>query len=234
MEIALQMSNCLPLHRLSSELNGTGGSVNTSVNRSKQNINVTTSVTIGNVTKSSISKIKLASNVKQSHVTDKSANVIASNMDASGNKSVKITSAFREPAKQANAMFNNIESKGVESQKRLYGSNGDQVIEVYENAHTVENIASETITALTGVSVNVEFSDTAIKSMMTNKINELGPGNVSKHSSNPNVLNVIDISPRSVKNLSSLTKSFQNDSNVSKVIPVGNDPALHIEIPQIK
>lgn len=114
-----------------------------------------------------------------------------------------------------------------------YGSSGDQVINVYETAQETNNALSE-LNEMFGSedSTTLQLSSDNIKSSMTDKINEVGPGKVSKHSSDPNVLNVIDISPGSVKNKKQFRSEIKNDSRIKKVITPPSDPAFHIEIKQ--
>ncbi|WP_299314625.1 DUF6443 domain-containing protein [uncultured Aquimarina sp.] len=224
--------DCLPAP-IDSSLEGAGGSTNTSVSRDGNNINVNTSVTVGNTTKTDSGQaIKLASKVKQEHVTNKSAVVVAKNLDASGNKKAQVNSAFREPKDQARAMFNNLQNKGVKSQKRLYSAAGDKVIDVYAGAKMLNKISNE-LNEIFGGDLPV-VSNGDIKKSMTNKIEEVGAGLVSKHSSDPNVYNVLDLSHSQMANKKSFHNAIINDSSIKKVKDPYNstDPAYHIEIPQ--
>jgi len=77
----------------------------------------------------------------------------------------------------------------------------------------------------------VDVPDSKIKGGMVNKINELGPGNISKHSSDPQVRNVLDIAPGSLSNRSGFAGSIGSDSRINRVIgPKNSDPAYHVEI----
>jgi len=221
--------DCLSVS-LDNSLAGHGGSTNTSVSRSGTNIGVSTSLSIGNATISNSTNISLGPNVRQGHVTNKSAVVIAKNLVASGNSSARITSAYREPSDQARVMFDNIESKGANNQKRLYGPSGDKVIDVHTEAKESDGV--NTVAGLITGGAPQVTPNSEIKSAMTDKINEVGPGKVSKHSSDPNTYNVIDISPRSLTNGSAFGNSVKNDSNIKKVITPPTDPAYHLEIPQ--
>src|SRR3954464_6203331 len=77
-----------------------------------------------------------------------------------GDKSCTITSTARSPEDQARAMYNNLESKGVEAQKGLYLDAGDKVIDVYVASKAAKKTAAK------------------IQTDMVAKINELGPGTV--------------------------------------------------------
>lgn len=127
---------------------------------------------------------------------------------------VTITSTSRTVEDQARIMFNNIRSKGVDNQKELYGPNGDKVIDVYVAAKKDGK------------------TDQQIIGLMVDKINELGPGNVSKHIADPQKLNVIDIAPSSITNKSAFVQAVNADKRVSKFLTPPADPAYHLEIPQ--
>ncbi|MCG8307379.1 MAG: DUF6443 domain-containing protein, partial [Cytophagales bacterium] len=151
--------------------------------------------------------ITFGSGIPDSHVTDKSAGVVNDAMVSAGDNEVKVSSGYRSPEKQVEVMYDNLETKGVSHQKALYGSTGDKVIDVY--------IATKGKTDKQGYGLNNDAS--SVKSAMTSKINELGPGKVSKHSSNPKVYNVFDIAPSSVSNVKSFQSTLQKDKRVSRV-----------------
>ena len=112
-------------------------------------------------------------------------------------------------------MYNNCLNKGIESQKRLYGSYGDQVVDVFRNYH------------------ESGYSKDFIVKQMTDKINSLGASNVSKHCGDYTKLNVIDIAPSSIKNHDKFTNCIANNTSITQYYtPKSNDPAFHIEIPQ--
>ena len=75
--------------------------------------------------------------------------------------------------------------ENIAQQLSMYGSNGDQVIQVCATAaegKTREQILAEA---------------TTLKQSMEDIINELGPSNVSKHCADPSVLSVIDVAASS-------------------------------------
>jgi len=149
------------------------------------------------------------------NVSDKSASTIAKSMDDVGEKSVKVTSTTRTPEKQASVMYDNAKNKGVTNQKVLYGAAGDKVLDTYENYSSEWNCTrTEAVEA------------------MAITINEVGPQNVSKHTGDPGKINIIDIAPSSVLNVSKFQNSLINNSGISLVIPYPKDPGIHIEIPQ--
>ncbi len=123
--------------------------------------------------------------------------------DDIGNSNYIITSTTRTPAKQVDVMYNNISKYGVNAQKELYGTYGDQVIDMYPN-----------------------------KPLMLSKVNSVGPSRVSKHCGNPRIINVIDISPNSIRNRPAFERRVRADSRVSRFYTPPADPAYHLEIPQ--
>jgi RHS repeat-associated protein len=128
-------------------------------------------------------------------------------MNETGNESIKINSTTRSPEAQARVMSENVNSQGMASQKKLYGASGDKVLDLHPDVKK-----------------------------MTNKINELGPTNVSKHCCIPSQMNVVDVSPRAslLNNPRGFAQSAINHPNVRRVLSPYNskDPAIHIEIPQ--
>ncbi len=138
-------------------------------------------------------------------------------LSEAGETSALITSTVRTPADQARIMYNNIVSYGVAHQKNLYGAGGDAVIDVY--------------VARRDAGANA----ISIRQAMEAKINELGPGSVSRHCSDPSVLQVVDIAPSSIQNEAQFIAALQaakTAGRVSKYILPPGDPAYHIEIPQ--
>lgn len=186
-----------------------------SVNRSTGSITVSkTNYTSASETKTSNYNIKGTSS-NLNNISDKSANVIANSMDATGEGSIKVTSTTRAPGEQASTMYNNIQNTGVDNQKALYSTNGDKVIDSYSSASAEKGATS-----------------TSVKSAMTDKINKLGPQTVSPHCGDPSKINAIDISPKSVSNVSNFQNNLKSNPGVSNLIPFPKDPAIHVEIKQ--
>ncbi len=140
-------------------------------------------------------------------------------LKTAGESSAVVTSTTRTPQKQAEVMYYNIVSQGVASQKALYGSYGDQIIDTYVKLTGEKKTAAQIIAG------------------MKAKIDELGPNNVSKHCGDPNVLQAIDISPGSITNTTAFIKAV-NDAiaagKVRKYIKAGSpgEKAHHVEIHQ--
>jgi hypothetical protein len=156
-------------------------------------------------------------NANPAAVSAHSQTVLGEIMAAAGVTSAQITSTARTPEDQARAMYDNLQTHGVEAQKALYGKNGDQVIDSYAAAVAAGMTREQTLQA------------------MVDKINELGPSNVSRHLADPSQLNVVDIAPSSIP--AGLREAFQEairaHAGVSKFLGPGDgDPAYHIEIPQ--
>jgi hypothetical protein len=151
-------------------------------------------------------------------VSEHSRQVLRDVLADAGLNSCIITSTVRSPARQASAMYANIESTSVARQLALYGPAGDEVIGEYQRLKPEGH--------------GRQF----IVGAMTDKINELGPGNVSRHCADPGALNVIDIAPSSIANTRQFVgalKRARAASLISKFFsPANGDPAFHIEIPQ--
>jgi hypothetical protein len=155
-------------------------------------------------------------NANESAVSATSRSVIKDILRTAGIRNATITSTARTPEDQARAMYDNLESQGVQAQRTLYGPAGDQVIDVYEK----EKKAKKT--------------PEGIKSAMEAKIIELGPSTVSHHCVDLNVLNVVDIAPSSIpaNKKQAFITAVEAESRKSKFLQPPSDPAYHIEIPQ--
>jgi len=160
--------------------------------------------------------IRYGPNANASTVSDYSETVIKAIMLKAGVSSLLITSTARTATDQARAMFNNLERKGVDHQKKLYGKYGDQVIDIYDEKKKSQASAEQ------------------IKNAMVNKINKIGPSRVSKHAADTSKLNVIDIAPSSIpeNKRQKFAMEVKAEARVSKFIEPPKDPAYHIEIPQ--
>lgn len=107
---------------------------------------------------------------------DEPKEILTEILQQTGLTSANVTSTSRDASGQAKAMYDYIQANGLGNEADtgtttaygLYGNVGDQVLDVYadESAKTPKP------------------SEAAILQAMTNKINELGPSNVSHHCSN--------------------------------------------------
>lgn len=158
--------------------------------------------------------ISFGPNAKEGDVTAFSRLVLSDVMRRAGLASVTVSSTSRSPAEQARVMFNNLERFGVAHQKALYGAAGDGVIEVYRVAKRDGLQAS------------------AIKARMEREIIRVGPTRVSRHASDPKVLNVFDVAPSSVARRPEFERALRAETRISKTIFPPNDPGYHLEIPQ--
>jgi RHS repeat-associated protein len=161
---------------------------------------------------------------KPEWVTDYSAKILHKVAQESGDTDIKVTSAYRTPYEQARIMFDNIERRGAQYNYRLYQWPGDRVIDTYSNWNSDWNCT------------NSECID-----RMRQTLIEVGPSNVSKHASDPDQYNTLDIAPSSIDDNAEfkevLKKYSQNysgapDALIEKYVPPPADPAHHIEIPQ--
>ncbi|GEM_PF-2089759 len=150
-----------------------------------------------------------------SHISNKSLQILKNVMDCADVSSLSITSTIRTPHSQALAMYDNCNSKGVDSQYKLYSNFGDQVIDTYSYYR------------------NLGYGKDYIVMQMENKINDLGSSNVSKHCGDPSIINVFDIAPSSVDNDEAFIDCAENNSSIRKFYsPMNGDPAYHFEIIQ--
>ena len=151
----------------------------------------------------------------QSAVTDAVLNVVKDVAAKAGVSSFTISSTVRDAEAQARAMFTNIEAKGAESQKALYGPSGDKVIDVYTASKAANKSADE------------------IKADMKAKIDELGVKKVSDHGGDPTTLAVIDVMPSTIddEREAKFKELARGDARVTKFLEPPNDPAFHFEIP---
>jgi len=124
-----------------------------------------------------------------------------------------ITSTQRTPKDQARVMFANCEKYGADKQYELYGPYGDKVIDVYAEGKRVGD-ASDLITA-----------------HMTEKIVDLGPQNVSRHTADPRVLAVLDVAPSSLADRAAFERAVHDETRVKTFLLPPKDPAYHLEIP---
>jgi len=161
-------------------------------------------------------EIAFGANAKQESVTPFSRQVLTSILQKAGLSRVVITSTSRNASEQARVMFQNLEKFGVAHQKKLYGPSGDQVIEVYRKAKAAGKPAE------------------TIRELMMQEILRIGPIRVSRHASDPKVLNVFDVGPSSVANRAAFEREVRAEPRVAKFLVPPNDPGYHLEIPQPK
>lgn len=151
---------------------------------------------------------------RASDVTPYSRAVLEDILRICGLRYALISSTQRSPTEQARIMYDNLEKLGVAAQKRLYAAPGDQVIDVYVAAKGARKTGDQ------------------IKAEMERKIREIGPTRVSRHASDPNVLNVFDVAPSSIANRRAFELAIRADSRVRKFLAPPADPGYHLEIPQ--
>ncbi len=149
-------------------------------------------------------------------VTDFSAEVLADAARASGDFDIVVSSTFRDPKNQARVMRNNILLKGVASQRRLYrNGRGVDVVNIFDVFNSDPNCSSQ------------ECLDA-----MELIIRQVGPGNVSKHAEDPNVLNTIDVAPSSLSDQGTFANTLRKNKDVRKVVTPPDDPGVHVEVKQ--
>jgi len=165
--------------------------------------------------------VNFSSGAESGVVTTKSINLIKEILSKAGLSSCTITSTIRTPDKQAAIMYDNCESTGAQTQYNIYGSYGDQVIDVYVSG---KKAGSSRATIVTN---------------MTNKINSLGPRNVSAHCATYAqyaTYNVFDISSSSIANKTNFLNQlnqYKSSGKITKYIDeTSTNGCYHIEITQ--
>lgn len=143
-------------------------------------------------------------------IAEPAKRVLVDILKAAGLTSAKVTSGVRTAADQARVMYENIASKGVDFNYKLYGVNGDKVVKVYAD--------------------NPGKPKDAVIALMQAKIVELGPSKVSKHCSDTHY--VFDVAPSSIKDHGKFVAAAEAHQAVSKLLKPPTDPAFHLEIPK--
>ena len=149
-------------------------------------------------------------------VSEYSKNILRQIAKNSNYTRVVISSTARTPRRQAEIMYNNIITKGLQEQRNTYKQPGQRVLDVYEIQKKAGKNKDEIIQA------------------MTNKINELGASNVSKHCADFNVVNVVDIPHSSLgankTKFKTETQKLQNEGKITQILD--ENGCYHIVIPQ--
>ena len=149
-------------------------------------------------------------------VSEYSKNILRQIAKNSNYTRVVISSTARTPRRQAEIMYNNIVNKGMQKQRNTYKQPGQRVLDVYEIQKKAGKNKEEIIQA------------------MTNKINELGASNVSKHCADFNVVNVVDIPHSSLgankTKFKTETQKLQNEGKITQILD--ENGCYHIVIPQ--
>uniref|UniRef100_UPI003F6EC995 RHS repeat domain-containing protein n=1 Tax=Cyclobacterium plantarum TaxID=2716263 RepID=UPI003F6EC995 len=158
--------------------------------------------------KSNEANILYGKDADKSKVSNYSVSVLVDAMNASDNSSIQINSTLRTPGDQARIMSGLVDANGMAHTKKLYGSNGDLVLDQYP-----------------------------IQSSMVDKINEIGPSKVSNHLGDPSKINVVDVSPwrGGITNPKTFSIKIDAVQGIRVLSPWNsNDRAIHIEIPQLQ
>ena len=149
--------------------------------------------------------------IDTSKVSNQSRQVLSSLLDGVGCSRVIISSVCRTPFDQARIMHDNCVLHGASSQMDIYKGPGEQVVQVFID------------------SIHLSKDDTI--AAMEAKIIALGPTTVSHHCSDPNVLEVFDLTDSSLGSFRDAVKVAATPAaGVSKVLD--ENGVLHVEIPQ--
>lgn len=161
--------------------------------------------------------VTYGSNAKETAMTPTAIKTLKEICSRACIKSVMITSTARTATDQARVMYEAlVKPGGVNYSKKLYSANGDKVIAVYEDA------------------VKKKLTADATKKAMLDKINELGPSNVSHHIvSDDGLICVFDVGPSSIQGNEAkkrFIKEAEAHANVAKFLKPPADVAYHIEV----
>jgi hypothetical protein len=110
-------------------------------------------------------------------------------------------------------MYQNLQSQGVDSQRRLYDAPGNRVIDTYVASQAAGKSAAQ------------------IQADMVVTISQQGPYNVSHHCFDPTKLCVVDIDPNTIVNSAAFVSAVQADHRINKFFHPPDDPAFHLEMP---
>lgn len=165
--------------------------------------------------------ILYGANANSSSLSSKSLNILEKLCENTDNPSPRISRTASSPSEQARIMYNLLEDEeegGKEYCRKMYGSAGDKVIDVWVKYKKADSTAAE------------------IREQMTAKINELGPENVSKHCGDFKIRNTFDVGPNSINNQTAFedsTDSYVTKKVIEKFLNQDDyDPAYHIQILQ--
>lgn len=160
---------------------------------------------------------------KPAAVLAKTLDIIKDGLRAAGQANATITSTARTPSEQARVMFDNLVltdniAANIASQKQLYAAPGDAVVSVFE----------QRVTGLTRAQILAQRS--TIQDAMLAEIVRQGPTNVSKHTADPAVRNVVDIGKASfnANNRPLFTSSVQ--PRVDKLLDETKNNCYHLEV----
>jgi Transglycosylase SLT domain len=159
-------------------------------------------------------RVRFGENAAPEAVTPYSQRVLKDILRAAGLRECLVSSTSRSPYDQARVMFNNLEKYGAEHQKKLYARGGQMVIDEY-SGYKAEGASS-----------------TEIRAAMERKIVAIGPTKVSRHASDPQVLNVFDVAPSSIHDRPAFEAAVRADRRVEFFLTPPRDPGYHLEIPQ--
>jgi hypothetical protein len=158
--------------------------------------------------------VRFGTNAKPDSVTPYSLSVLEDVLATAGLRKALISSTSRDPADQARVMYDNLEQHGADHQRKLYARGGRMVIDEYVRCKGEGMSASQ------------------IRANMERRIREIGPTRVSRHASDPQVLNVFDVAPSSIHDRDAFEAAARADRRIAYFLVPPKDPGYHLEIPQ--
>jgi hypothetical protein len=158
--------------------------------------------------------VSYATGVDRSSITDSAELVLREICARADISSVTISSGARTAESQVNAMYKNA-SDNLVRERRLYGTAGQQVLDAYEQA------------------VAAGHSEQEVKAAMLDRLNAVGPGNVSSHISQGPDVSTFDVAPSSLQSKEAIERfesEVQADPRVSRYFAPPPDKGFHLEI----
>lgn len=182
----------------------------------------------------SSTKISYGAEANAESLSDISVNVIKYLCESAGVTSAYITSTYRAPQDQVRAMFNNLQANKT---RDLYGSktpapSGSRGRAVVNRYYTEKRaLGFSDSQPVTG-----EDNIAKVKAAMLDQINKEGAETISKHSSDYNIIQAVDVSPKLLepKNKAAVFEAVCNqavkDGILRAFLIPKKDPAYHMEI----
>jgi hypothetical protein len=159
-------------------------------------------------------RVDFGEGARREGLTPYSLKVLKEILRAAALRRCVVSSTQRSPAEQARVMFDNLERYGVEHQKRLYARPGREVVDAYAQAKARSQAPEQ------------------VREAMVRRILAVGPTRVSRHASDPAVLNVFDVAPSSITDRVAFETAVRAERRVSFFLTPPRDPGYHLEIPQ--
>lgn len=169
-------------------------------------------------------KITFDTNADSAKVPAKLTKDLRNGMRKAGQSEIVITSTARTPADQARAMFQNLTSaadtiaNNITAQLAIYAKAGDDVINVFRGASNGKSREE------------VLRQAESIQSAMQDKIESVGPSNVSNHCADATKLAVIDVGTATFQQNAALFKDYVSPLVTKFLDEASPNRCFHLEL----